>query len=158
MKEIKSQTVEWYTPGLVLLNIMTIFGKFDLDPCSSAISQCGTNGFTKEQDGLSMDWYGSVFVNPPYGRDIIKWVEKCAIECKRKEVNHVIALLPSRTDTQWYHKVVLPNITHKVELEGRIRFINENGERGGSPSFASMVVRFNRYADGRPILMRMEAT
>lgn len=91
--------------------------------------------YTLKEDGLCQDWEGnSVFCNPPYGRDIHKWVEKCHDE-SYKEDTTVVMLIPSRTDTKWFHKYIY----QKAE----IRFIEERIKFGGSPHnapFPNMVV------------------
>jgi hypothetical protein len=58
--------------------------------------------YTKEDDGLNKDWAGEiVFVNPPYGKSIGKWVEKCYKENLKGTT--IVMLIPARTDTSWFH-------------------------------------------------------
>ena len=86
-----------------------------------------------------MDWLNlgghRVFCNPPYGREISKWVEKAYKE-SRKPNTLVVMLLPARTDTRWFHDYC---------VKGEIEFINGRLKFGGcknSAPFPSMIVTF----------------
>lgn len=71
-----SNTAEWATPQAFFDKLNQEFG-FTLDPCATAENAKCARFFTKEQDGLAQSWQGErVYCNPPYGRDIRKWVEK----------------------------------------------------------------------------------
>ena len=71
-------------------------------------------------DGLTAPWKGlRVWLNPPYGRGIGAWVQKCAHERNRAQV--IAVLLPARTDTDWFHRWVAP-FAEVTFLMGRIRF------------------------------------
>ena len=77
-----------------------------------------------------------MFCNPPYGREIGKWVRKCYEE-SRKPDTVVVMLVPARTDTRWFHSYIY----HKAEIRfvrGRLKF---GGSKQGAP-FPSMVVVF----------------
>ena len=79
----------------------------------------------------------NVFVNPPYGRELSKWVEKCYNESLDSN-GKIVMLIPARTDTRYFHKYIY----HKSEirfLKGRIKFL-QNGEALNSAPFPSMVV------------------
>jgi phage N-6-adenine-methyltransferase len=75
---------------------------FTLDACATQQNAKCVRYFTKADDGLKQEWTGRVFMNPPYGREIGKWVRK-AYEESRKNAESVVCLLPSRTDTSWWH-------------------------------------------------------
>jgi len=116
---------------------------FDLDPCPYPDSE-GRKGISEYspaegKDGLTLPWYGTVFVNPPYGRDIDKWVEKCYTEVVKGNAALVVALLPVSTDTRWWHWWV-SQATEVRLLKGRIRFV---GAAGPAP-FASAIVVWRR--------------
>lgn len=84
-------TDEWYTPKEIIESL----GEFDLDPCAPVVPLWSTakNHFTKEDDGLSREWFGRVWLNPPYSRPLIeRFVEKMA------DHNNGIALLFNRAD------------------------------------------------------------
>ena len=77
-----------------------------------------------------------VFVNPPYGTEISKWVEKSYRE-GIKDNTLVVMLIPARTDTKYFHDFIL----HRSEIrfvKGRLKF----GEGKNSAPFPSMLVIF----------------
>ena len=124
-----SKTDDWATPD----GFADKYGKFDLDPCASAENAKAPRYFTREQDGIAQEWTGRVWMNPPYGREIGKWVKNAA-ECGCE----VVCLLPAHTDTRWFHDYCLPY--GKIEfLKGRLKF---GGSKNAAP-FPSMVVIFN---------------
>jgi phage N-6-adenine-methyltransferase len=98
-----SKTGEHITP-IKLYKELDEF-QFRLDPCTTKNNPLGTpNFYTKENDGLKQSWApGPVYVNPPYGRDVSKWVEKACWEAK--DGSTVVMLLPARTDTKWFQNL-----------------------------------------------------
>ncbi len=101
-----SVKMDWQTPENVLELVRQV-GPIALDPCTSAENPTGAVlFFTEEDDGLSQPWTkaapGLVFVNPPYGRALPKWAGKCIQEAELGA--EIILLVPSRTDTRWWHK------------------------------------------------------
>lgn len=108
---------------------------FELDPCADAKNHKCPLYYTKEEDGLKQDWSKyRTYVNPPYGREIGKWIEK-AYETNKKYGNLIVMLLPARTDTRWFHSFVYG----KAEIEfikGRLKF----GNSKNSAPFPSMLV------------------
>jgi len=83
-----------------------------------------------------------VFCNPPYGREIRKWVKK-AYEESQKENTIVVMLIPSRTDTNYFHNFILG----KAEIRfcrGRLHFTDENGTAQDRAPFPSMVVVYSK--------------
>lgn len=110
---------EWYTP----LHILKSLGEFDLDPCAPINRKWDTakKHYTKEDDGLSQDWEGRIWLNPPYGRSIIDlWMEKMS-----KHIDG-IALVFAKTETQWFQKYVFPFADSILWIYGRIKFLDEN--------------------------------
>lgn len=131
-----SKTNDWSTPQDFYDKLDNEFG-FTLDPCATAKNAKCEKFYTKEQDGLTQNWGGeTVFCNPPYGREISKWVEKCFIE-SQKPSTKIVMLIPARTDTKYFHDFIY----HKAELrfiKGRLKF---GGSKNSAP-FPSMVVIF----------------
>ena len=87
-------------------------------------------------------------MNPPYGREIVPWVEKAAKESIRPGVEGIIALLPASVDTDWWHEFVEPYIDLEMKVHGRIRFLTSEGEYDGTPMFKSLVVRYRSHSFG----------
>jgi phage N-6-adenine-methyltransferase len=130
-------TVEWETPHWLFDELSWIYGGFTLDPCATAQNAKCTRFFTREEDGLSRRWDGKVFMNPPYGREIGKWVAK-AYEASL-EGTIVVCLLPARTDTRWWQDFARRG--HVWFLRGRLTF----GEAKNAAPFPSAIVTFGRY-------------
>lgn len=100
-----SETPEHYTPQEVLDAVIACMGGIDLDPCSNSHESPNvpaTTHYTQVDDGLKKQWAGRVYMNPPYGREIIDWVSKLVAAHESGEVKEAIALVPSRTDTKWW--------------------------------------------------------
>lgn len=98
-----SETAEHYTPGAILTAVERCLGEIFLDPCADPGKRVrATLHFTKKDDGLSREWHGTVFMNPPYGRGILAWAEKLCHEWEAGRVSRAIALMPARPDTKWF--------------------------------------------------------
>lgn len=133
-----SLTDEWATPTEFFKELDKEF-QFKLDVCATSENTKCKRFFTKNDDGLSMNWKGICFMNPPYGRTIGKWVKKAVQEVKNGGGNTtVVALLPARTDTRWWHELIIPNATEIRFIKGRLHF---NDSKTPAP-FPSAVVVF----------------
>lgn len=131
MIHFSSKTDEWSTPQDLFDKLDAEF-HFDLDPCATKENAKCELFYTKEDNGLSKDWSGhTVFMNPPYGKEIRKWVQKA------KQSNAtVVCLVPARTDTFWWHEYV---------IGAEVRFIRGRLKFGGSEDsapFPSAIVIF----------------
>jgi len=128
-------TDEWYTPQDFYQKLDSEFS-FTLDPCATAENAKTETFFTIDDDGLTKDWHGhSVFINPPYSK-IKDWVKKCAEEAK-KPGTRCVMLIPSRTDTRWFHEFIY-NKAEVRFLKGRLKF---GGAKWNAP-FPNMLVIF----------------
>ena len=128
-----SKTDDWETPQ-DFFEILNKEFNFTTDVCASDKNKkCGYY-FTKEVDGLRMAWAGRCWMNPPYGKEIGKWVEKAYKEAKRG-VPLVVCLLPARTDTKWFHDYIYGKAEIRF-VKGRLKF----GTSKNSAPFPSMVV------------------
>ena len=131
-----SKTDNWATPQDFFDQLDAEFG-FTLDPCADDLNRKCAKYFTKESDGLAQSWEGeTVFCNPPYGRELPKWIKKGHDEAKHATV---VQLTPARTDTRAFHD----DIYGKAEIRfirGRLKF---GGAKNSAP-FPSMVVVYKR--------------
>ena len=87
----------WETPPELLEALRAVFGRFDLDPCAPRKSRTAVRArthYTAEDDGLSLPWHGTVFVNPPYGRTLAAWIAKAHHEVMAGRARTVVALAP----------------------------------------------------------------
>ena len=128
-----SNTDLWATPQSFFDKYDSLYN-FNLDVCALPNNAKCKNYFTPEVDGLSQEWKGICWMNPPYGREISKWVKK-AYESSLEGAT-VVCLLPARTDTKWWHDYCIKG---KIEfIKGRLKFGNSNN----SAPFPSAVVVF----------------
>lgn len=130
-----SQTDNWATPQWLFDELDKEF-HFTLDPCASKDNAKCEKFYTKEDNGLNQNWGGVIFCNPPYGREIGKWVAKCAEEAKKPDTICVM-LIPARTDTKWFHEYIYNKAEIRF-LKGRLKF----GDSSNSAPFPSMIVVF----------------
>lgn len=112
----KALTVEWYTPPWVFdaLNIA-----FDLDPCHPADGVpwfIAHDTVSLPDDGLASPWRGTVWLNPPYGKETPQWLHKMSLH------RDGIALVFSRTECKWFHDYVT-TADAVLFMQGRIQFI-----------------------------------
>jgi hypothetical protein len=102
---------DYVTPAWLVARIKEVFGPIVTDPCTSDSNPVGASKhYTENTDGLSKPWNGLTYVNPPYGRSILAWVNKCDTEywgyphSGRSDKPEILLLLPSRTGTRWFDK------------------------------------------------------
>lgn len=122
-----SESPEHYTPKEIIDAAIEVMGAIDLDPCSNskdAPNVPALDHYTAADDGLSMPWFGRVYMNPPYGRVIGGWTEKLAAEYEAGNVTEAIALVPGRIDTQWWQ--ALGENYHACFVTGRLTFIGND--------------------------------
>jgi phage N-6-adenine-methyltransferase len=132
-----SKTDLWETPQDFFRELDREF-HFTLDPCATPENAKCKKYYTTEDDGLKQDWQGEiVFCNPPYGKEIKRWVKKCYEE-SRKPNTTVVMLIPARTDTSYFHDYIYRKAKEIRFLRGRLKF---GGSKNAAP-FPSMVVVF----------------
>lgn len=138
-----SKTDMWSTPD-EFFDILNNEFNFTLDPCATKENAKCNKYYTEIENGLIQDWGGeTVFCNPPYGRNIYKWVKKSYEESK-KENTVVVMLIPARTDTKYFHEFIYHNAEIRF-LKGRLKF---GGSKNAAP-FPSMVVIFKNIQEFR---------
>lgn len=119
-----SLRLDWKTPKAVYQTLDAEF-QFDHDPCPPKY----------KVDGLLSEWGGCNFVNPPYGNELPKWIEKGFAEWKKGKT--VVFLIPSRTDTRWWHDYCM-KATEIRFIKGRLKFDDQEN----SAPFPSAIVVF----------------
>lgn len=127
-----SASTHWATPEGVYKELDAEF-HFNDDPCPLEPST----------DGLTRSWGSRTFCNPPYGRDITRWLDKAFMESQAGKV--VVCLIPSRTDTRWWHEYVM-KATEIRFVKGRLKF---GGAKNGAP-FPSAIVVFDALCKAQP--------
>lgn len=134
---MSSATEMWGTPQDFFDELDREFG-FTLDVCASDWNYKCECYFTEDDDGLAQAWSGVCWMNPPYGREIGKWMAK-AVEEWRKGVT-VVCLVPARTDTAWWHDFAMQGDIRF--LRGRLKFVSPEGVKSSAP-FPSAIVVFS---------------
>jgi phage N-6-adenine-methyltransferase len=131
----------WETPQDFFDRLNAVYA-FTTDVCAIKANAKCKYFYTPVIDGLQQTWKGNCWMNPPYGRNQTgKWVEKAYRESKNGCL--VVALLPARTDTRWFHRFIYKKRDVTVEfIKGRLKF---GGSKNAAP-FPSMVVIFQASA------------
>ena len=131
-----SLSCEWATPDWLFEELNEEFN-FTCDVCASRDNaKCRYYFSLEDKSGLEQEWTGTCWMNPPYGREIGAWIKK-AYE-SAQQGTRVICLLPSRTDTAWWHNYVLKASEIRF-IRGRLKF----GGATNSAPFPSAIVVFN---------------
>lgn len=141
--------IEWYTPQEFTDAARRVMGEIDLDPASNkfANEKIGAiNYYTKEQDGLILPWKGRIWMNPPFGVIIKRFIEKLCIEFASGNVTEAIVLTNNATETNWFkrmteHASIVCFVCHRISfwhqdrkkgtaLQGQtITYFGQNHER-----------------------------
>lgn len=141
-----SKRVIWRTPPALYIGLDREFA-FTLDVAADDGNAVCDRYFTTATDALGQSWAGEVvFCNPPYGRELERWVEKAFTEASEYGAT-VVMLLPARTGNRWFHRWCLPHAEVRF-IRGRINFTLGGAGRSRAP-FDSMVVIFRPYALGQ---------
>jgi site-specific DNA-methyltransferase (adenine-specific) len=137
-----SKRQDWETPQDLFDRLNEKY-QFTLDLAASKDNTKCESYFTEETNSLDKHWFllkGWLWLNPPYGREVKDWVNKCNLEAELGA--KIIALLPARVDTLWYHNYIYRKYYHTF-LKGRLKF-EINGEKTDPAPFPSMIVKFER--------------
>ena len=138
-----SKKMDWCTP-IDFFNELNKEFNFVLDAAATDETAKCKDYFTPETDGLKQSWKrtdGAVFCNPPYGREIGKWVKKAYDESTKHDTT-IVLLIPARTDTTYFHNYIYKRAEIRF-IRGRLKFTDENGIAGDAAPFPSMVVIYN---------------
>jgi hypothetical protein len=141
-----SESNEWYTPAHYIEAVRDVLGEIDLDPASNAKANGAIQAkdiFTKEDDGLNQNWFGRIFVNPPYGRTpegnslAAAFCVKAIEQFKVGNIEAGIILVNSLHSQSWQ----TPLYEHSVcFVNHRIHFVSGDGEENENPTFQNIFV------------------
>lgn len=139
----RGRTNDWLTPPDLLQKL----GSFDLDPCCPESMPWKTAPvmYTPAMDGLSMEWEGRTFVNPPYGPETGKWLSRLAShKCGT-------ALIFARTETEMFFDHVWDKAKAVLFIRGRLHFYDVEGNRSKANAGAPSVLIAYSEADARTL-------
>lgn len=132
---------DWPTPQSFFDRLDAEFA-FTLDPCATPHNAKCPTFFTAQQNGLIQNWAGHrVFCNPPYGRMMSAWAQKCYQSSLAGAT--VVMLAHARTDTRWFHDWVYGKATEIRLIRGRLKF----GDGSQSAPFPSLVAIYRPTSD-----------
>ena len=132
-----SKSNEWNTPD-DLFNTLNNEFNFTLDPCTNGENNKCDKFYTEKENGLIQDWSKDiVFMNPPYGREISQWIEKAYNESLKG--SKVVCLIPSRTDTKYWHDFIFNKASEVRFIKGRLKF----GDSKNSAPFPSAIIVYD---------------
>ena len=131
---MSSTTDLWATPQDFFDQQNALYGPFDLDVCADKTNAKCPVYFDKAVDGLAQTWTGKCWMNPPYGREIGRWIKKAYESAVNGTV--VVCLVPARTDTKWWHDYAMKGKI--IFIRGRLKF----GNAKNSAPFPSALVIF----------------
>ena len=132
-----SDRPDWETPN-DLFNKLNDEFHFTLDVCALPNNTKCKQFYSPISDGLKQNWKGICWMNPPYGKEITNWIEKAHNEAQKGNCT-VVALLPARTDTRYFHNFIYGKYEIRF-LKGRVKFV---GGASAAP-FPSMIVIFKK--------------
>ncbi len=131
----QGSTDEWITPQGVVRSL----GIFDLDPCAASQMPwpTATTAYSLPLDGLSLPWLGRVWLNPPYGGELKKWLGRLV------DHGNGIALVPARTEVEsWFWPLIWERADAILFLRGRLYFHRPDGSRLGNAGHGSVLVAY----------------
>ena len=127
---------EWYTPSRFIEAARATMGDIDLDPASSEIANRTVRAgkyFTAEDDGLKQEWFGNVWMNPPYAQPLMgEFAEAVASKYEKGEITQACVLVNNATETQWFQRI-LSAASAVCFPKSRIKFIDPEGNASGAP-------------------------
>ena len=137
---------EWYTPPKYTEAARRVMGGIDLDPASSDIANrsiAAKQYYTEETDGLAWDWYGRVWMNPPYSQPLIShFCKKLADDLDNGFIDEAITLTNNATETKWFGWLARRCSAICFPNPGRIKFIDRDGNAGGAPLQGQAIMYF----------------
>jgi len=135
-----SNKEDWETPGNFFNSLNEKYHfKWDL-AASNDNAKCN-NYFTHDDNSLEQNWGGldgNLFVNPPYGRELKLWVKK-ASETHLKNGQYLVMLIPSRTDTSYWHDYIFDHAEIEF-LRGRLKFEVDGVSKDPAPFPSALVI------------------
>jgi hypothetical protein len=139
---------EWLTPPYIL-KALGGADSFDLDPCAPVNRPwpMAKAHYTTEENGLSLPWFGRVWLNPPYGPPVVlgPWLRRMVAH------GHGTALIFARTETELFFDCVWKRANALLFLQGRLHFHHADGARAGNNAGGPSVLVAYGHDDARAL-------
>lgn len=129
----------WYTPSKIINSAIKVMGEIDLDPASSELANKtvkAKNYYTKEDNGLTKEWYGRVWLNPPYSQPDIDDFSNAVLE---KDYEEIMILVNNATETKWFQRLARKSDCICF-INKRLKFIDKEGLSTGSPLQGQVII------------------
>jgi len=120
---------EWYTPAEYIEAARAVMDVIDLDPASCEYANRTVKAstyYTMEDSGLDKEWFGNVWLNPPYSVTLIK---EFADKVASSQFDQAIILVNNATETGWF-KTIIDKASAIVFTTGRVHFVKPDGTKG----------------------------
>lgn len=131
----------WETPHELFARLNAEF-HFTLDVCALPHNAKCALFFSPDDNGLAQRWTGVCWMNPPYGAEIGRWMQKAYEESRLGAT--VVCLVPARTDTEWWHEYA--RCGEVRFLRGRVKFV---GAESSAPFPSALVIFRDRWWERR---------
>jgi len=145
-----SESNEWNTPPQYISMVREVFGgTIDLDPASNAIAQqwiSAISYYTIADNGLNFSWEGKIWLNPPYGIEIPRFIDKLLAEYHNGNIEEAIVLVRPSISSAWYHLLV-EKFAH-CQVRKRIRFIRPDGTESKAPAHGNVFFYLGTNLEG----------
>lgn len=152
----QSEKDTWRTPEKFWGKIAEYEGGIDLDPCAAPVGPIAEMNLTIEppehpdiyqRDGLDADWGGVVFVNPPFSSKT-EWLAKAVEEYEAGNTDLIAVVVPDSTDTiSWWHEYIAGVADYVWFKEGRLSYLDSEGNEQGSPTFGTALILYGEPSD-----------
>lgn len=147
---IGDRATDWATPRAFMDWLELEFRwRPNLDAAADIRNSKAPHFYDEQIDGLSKEWFANVWLNPPYGREIPRWLEKCKEQILNPLVKTIFVLIPVRTDTKWFHELIMPHAYMVYLIKGRFNHVHPNAVEGKNAPFPSMLVVYRKQPPSR---------
>lgn len=140
---------EWYSPPEIIEAARSVCGDFDLDPASCEMAQENVRAkayYTEADDGLSLDWHGRIWMNPPYRvRLIDKFTNKLCDNIESGSVTEAFVLVNNATETAWFQDLAASS-SAVCFPKGRLRFTHPEG-KVSTPLQGQAILYFGEHTE-----------
>ena len=136
----------WYTPTKIINSAIKVMGEIDLDPASSEIANQNIQAkkyYTEEDNGLSKEWHGKVWLNPPYSQPEIDNFSQAVIE---KDFDEIMVLVNNATETKWFQRIAKKS-NCICFINKRLKFLDKKGLSTGSPLQGQVVIYIGKKVE-----------